>query len=59
MEKNQLIYVPIAKTDSCFAPEQGYWRSRIMAAVMGWCPHCAGCWYHEYHHSLLHKLGES
>ena len=25
MEKNRLIYVPIAKTDSCFSPEQGYW----------------------------------
>ena len=33
--------------------------SRIMAVVMGWCPHCPGYWYHEYHHSLLHKLGES
>ena len=58
--KTRLIYVPIAKTDSCFSPEQGYW----LFTDHGCCDGLAsyghpGCWSHEYHHSLLHKLGKS
>lgn len=57
--KNRLIYVPIAKMIAVFHRKGDIGCSRIMAAVMGWSPHCAGCWYHEYHHSLTHKLGKS